>query len=203
MPQPRNSRRAGFHRELAAPRLVTIGLALVTITLALSVGLGARAAGPQQPIENFSHKNHVTVNQIECLHCHAGTDKSQLAGVPAVSVCVGCHQYVMTVRDKPGVKQLFEYWEKKEPIQWVKVHDLADFVYFDHSRHMNTKKLVDGKPLECQTCHGPIEEMDVVERTFSLKMGWCLDCHMKDPDAEHAKPGETTLAPIHCSTCHR
>ena len=197
MPQPRNSRRAGFPGELAAPRLVTIGLVLVTITLAFGVGLGARAAGPTQPIENFSHKSHVTVNQIDCLHCHAGTDKSQLAGVPAVSVCMGCHQYVMTVLDRPGVKQLFEYWEKKEPIEWVKVHDLADFVYFDHSRH-----LTEGTGLWCNDCHGEVEKMQRVERVNSLKMAWCLDCHKQPPPAD-APPEQTTRAPIHCTTCHR
>ena len=104
---------------------------------------------------------------------------------------------------KEGIALLNEYWEKKEPIPWVKVHDLADYAYFNHSRHLNSMKLVDGKRMDCDTCHGDVEGMDVMYRENSLKMGWCLECHMKEPDPAHVKPGETTLAPIHCSTCHR
>lgn len=190
MPQPRNSRRAGFHGELAAPRLVTIGLALVTIALALGAGLGARGAGPKQPIENFSHKIHVTVNQIECLHCHAGTDRSQLAGVPGVSVCMGCHQYVMTVMDKPGVKQLFDYWEKKEPIPWNRVYYLPQFAQFKHNPHIRAG-------VACQSCHGPVENMDVVALNQPLKMNWCVGCHR-----DTAGQAKLANAPLDCATCH-
>lgn len=179
-----------FLSELGAPRLVTTGLALVTIVLALSVGLGARSTGPQQPIENFSHRIHVTVNQIECLHCHAGTDRSQLAGVPAVSVCVGCHQYVGTVREKPGVKQLFEYWDKQQPIPWVRVYYLPQFAQFKHNPHIRAG-------VTCQTCHGPVEQMDVVALNQPLQMNWCINCHRNTEGR-----AKVASAPIDCTTCH-
>ncbi|MHC5010153.1 MAG: cytochrome c3 family protein [Planctomycetota bacterium] len=84
-----------------------------------------------------------------------------------------------------------------EPIRWVKVHDLADFVFFDHSRH-----LTEQAGLECADCHGPVEEMDRMYRANSLKMGWCLDCH-KQPPPEGAPAWQETRAPINCTTCHR
>lgn len=190
MPQPRNSRRAGFLGELAAPRLVNTGLALVTIALALSVAIAARSSGPQQPIENFSHKIHAGVNEIPCLHCHAGTDKSQLAGVPAVSVCVGCHQFMMAVKEKPGVKQLFEYWEKKEPIPWARVYYLPQFVQFNHKSHIRAE-------VDCQTCHGPVQEMDVVSLNQDLVMNWCIGCHRNTDGAAKLASASTD-----CTTCH-
>ena len=98
---------------------------------------------------------------------------------------------------KESIATLLRYWEEKRPIPWIKVHDLADFAYFDHSRHLTEKA-----GLECADCHGPVETMDRVRRVESLKMSWCLDCHM-EPPPEDAPPGQTTRAPIHCSTCHR
>lgn len=161
---------------------------------------------PVQPLP-FKHSVMAGTHQIDCVYCHTEAHTSPYAGIPTVAACMKCHKEIQTKDSegklKKGIAQLNEYWEKKEPIPWVKVHDLSDFVYFDHSRHMNTKKLVDGQAMECQTCHGAVEKMDVMYRQNSLKMGWCLDCHMKEPDPVHAKPGETTLAPTHCSTCHR
>lgn len=190
MSHPRNARRRAFLTEHAAPRLVTTALAIVTIVLALSFGLGARSKGPRQPIENFSHKTHAGVNKIECLHCHAGTDRSQLAGVPAVSVCMGCHQYVMTVLQKPGVKQLFDYWSKQQPIPWVRVYYLPQFVQFKHEAHIRAG-------VACQTCHGPIQDMDVVGLNQPLVMGWCIGCHR-----DTAGKAKLASAPHDCTTCH-
>lgn len=190
MRKPSGSGPRSFLRGPAAPRLVTTGLALVTITLALTVNLAAREAGPRQPIENFSHLNHAGVNKIECLHCHSGTDKSQLAGVPAVSVCVGCHLYVTTVKEKPGIKQLFEYWENKEPIPWVRVYYLPQFAQFNHKSHIRAE-------IECQTCHGPVETMDVVALNQPLQMNWCISCH-KDTQGR----ANLANAPTDCLTCH-
>ena len=199
MPQPRKSRRTGFHGELVAPRLVTTGLALVTIVLALSVGVGARGSGPKQPIDSFSHKIHAGVNQIQCLHCHAGTDRSQLAGVPATSVCVGCHLYLMNVKEKPGVKQLFEYWEKQESIPWARVYYLPQFAQFKHHPHVRAG-------LDCQTCHGPVQEMDVVSLNQDLKMNWCIGCHRNTQGTtakvSSALRANIASAPTDCATCH-
>jgi len=190
MPQPRSARRFAFLTEHAAPRLVTTGLALVTIVLALSVGLGARSTGPKQPIENFSHLMHAGVNQIECLHCHSGTDRSQLAGVPSVAQCVGCHLYVIPAREKPGVKQLFEYWEKKEPIPWVRVYYLPQFAQFRHNAHVRAG-------VACQTCHGPVQEMNVITLNQPLQMQWCIDCHRNTQGK-----AQVASAPFDCTACH-
>ncbi|MDP3939306.1 MAG: cytochrome c3 family protein [Deltaproteobacteria bacterium] len=179
-----------FLTEHAAPRLVTTGLAFVTILLALSVGLGARNTGPKQPIENFSHRIHAGVNQIECLHCHAGTGRSQLAGVPAVSVCMGCHQYMTASLEKPGVKQLFEYWEKKEPIPWARVYYLPQYAQFKHEAHIRAE-------IACQTCHGPVQEMDVISLNQPLQMNWCINCHKNTAGA-----AKIASAPTDCTTCH-
>jgi len=147
---------------------------------------------PVQPIE-FSHKIHATDNEIPCQYCHTQARRSASAGVPSVEKCVGCHNEVAA--DKPQIRKLLNYWNNKEPIPWVKVHDLPDFVHFTHKRHV-------AAGIECQTCHGPVETMDRVrvKRTTDehpmeapLKMGVCLDCH-KNFEVEHGTD---------CWTCHK
>jgi len=173
-----------------SPRLVTAGLATVTIALALGVNVGAKSGGPEQPSPQFRHRIHAGVNKIPCLHCHAGTDKSQLAGVPAVAVCVGCHQYIGSVRQKPGITKLFQYWDKKEPIPWVRVHYLPQFVQFKHFMHIRAG-------VACQTCHGEVEKMDVIGLNQPLTMGWCVGCH-----ADTQGKARLAKAPRDCTTCH-
>ena len=187
---PRRPGRAALFAGRFSPRLVTSGLGLITIVISLSVGVGAGGGGPVQPIENFSHKIHAGVNQIDCLYCHAGTGKSQLAGVPSVSECVGCHLYVMTVKDRPGVKQLMEYWTKKEPIPWVRVYYLPQFTQFNHKAHIRAE-------IACQTCHGQVQEMDVVGLNQPLTMGWCVNCHKNT-----GGKAKLASAPTDCTTCH-
>ncbi len=155
---------------------------------------------PVQPLP-FKHSIMAGKHEINCLYCHTEALKGPHAGLPTVSTCMKCHKEIQT-KDaqghlKEGLVQLNEYWKKKEPIPWVKVHDLADFVYFDHSRHLQHPDRI-----WCQDCHGAIEKMDVVHRENSLKMGWCLECHMSAPD-KYTPAGQSTRAPIHCSTCHR
>ena len=99
---------------------------------------------PEQPIA-FSHQIHAGSFEIPCLYCHTDARRSASAGVPSVNKCVGCHQLV--VPDRPQIRLVMEYWENKEPIPWVRVHDLPDFVYFPHKRHVLAG-------VECQTCHG-------------------------------------------------
>lgn len=155
---------------------------------------------PEQPIE-FSHAIMAGKHEIECLYCHSGAEKGAHAGIPPVSTCMKCHLEIQTVDArgelKPAIAQLNEHWKSGEPILWEKVHDLADFVYFDHSRHLTPQA-----GLDCVDCHGEVEKMDRVERVHSLKMAWCLDCHMQPP-TEGTPPGQPTRAPIHCTTCHR
>ncbi len=156
---------------------------------------------PEQPLP-YSHKVHAGTLQIDCLYCHVEAETGPHATVPSVAVCMNCHLEVQT-KDlqgqlKPGIAILLSHWEKKEPIVWNKVNDLADFAYFDHSRHMTAG-------LTCQKCHGPVETMEHVRRQYGLKMSWCLDCHKQVPPAGSAAEarGDATRASINCTACHR
>lgn len=137
---------------------------------------------PLQPI-NFSHKIHAGENKIPCMYCHIYADRSRVSGAPNVQRCMGCHKVIKT--DSPEIQKLASYWDRKEPIPWVKVHHLPDYVYFPHKRHIKAG-------LECQLCHGNVQSMPVVTRVSSLKMGWCLNCH----DKKQVKNGRD------CWTCH-
>ncbi len=138
---------------------------------------------PTQPIE-FSHKIHAGDNEIPCQYCHIYARRSTSAGVPSVAKCVGCHENVAA--DKPQIRLVMNYWNNQEPIPWVKVHDLPDFVHFPHKRHVAAE-------IECQTCHGPVETMEVVTRIAPLQMGWCLECHR----------AENVVHGTDCWTCHK
>ena len=115
---------------------------------------------------------------------------------------MNCHGEVQPVDEQgelePGIATLNEHWESKTPIVWNKVNDLADFAYFDHSRHVNSD-------VTCQECHGPVETMEVMRREYGLKMSWCLDCHNQaPPEGSRAEAeGWDTRAPVSCTTCHR
>lgn len=138
---------------------------------------------PEQPI-NFSHKIHAGDFEIPCMYCHTQARRSISAGVPSVNKCVGCHNNVAT--DRPQIQLVLNYYENREPIPWIKVHDLPDFVHFTHKRHVQAD-------IECQTCHGPVQTMDVVSREAPLEMGLCLNCH-KENQVEHG---------LDCLTCHK
>jgi len=186
---------------------VTFGVLGLSLVLGLTFGAHVLWASnteqgyqPEQPLE-FRHDIMAGKHQIECLYCHTEATTGPHAGIPTVASCMKCHTEIQT-KDargelKPGIADLLDYWKKQEPIPWVKVHDLADFVYFDHSRHLTPRT-----GLECADCHGKVEDMDRVERVNSLKMGWCLDCHKQAPP-EGAPAHQETRAPINCTTCHR
>jgi cytochrome c551/c552 len=157
---------------------------------------------PRQPIF-YSHKVHAGINQINCLYCHAGAEKSKHAMIPSSNICMNCHKqinaysgeqehplYTMEGQHIDGTAQiqlLYKYagWDpqKKDynrdakgnilatPIQWVKIHNLPDHVYFNHSQHIKVGQI------QCQRCHGPIQEMDEVYQFAPLSMGWCINCH--------------------------
>lgn len=146
------------------------------------VPVGAYA--PKQPID-YSHKLHAGDLKIECKNCHTYARRSRSAGIPALEQCMQCH--VLIARDRDPIKEIVKAYEKKEAIEWVKVHDLPDFVYFDHSRHIKAG-------FECQTCHGPVEEMEVLYRHAPLTMGWCVNCHRDNLDKG---------ASLDCLTCHK
>lgn len=173
-----------------------------------------------QPIK-FSHRIHAGENQIDCQYCHIYARRSSTSGAPPVAICVGCHKFVAT--DLAEVKKVMGYWERKEPIPWVKIHDLPDFVRFPHYKHLNANNETFPDGVACQACHGPIETMDVVEKAdpkFGL-MGWCLNCHLEIPGALERKraiasttdpkklknymhPSGTYVRPnlTDCLTCH-
>ena len=139
---------------------------------------------PEQPIA-FSHKIHAGENGIDCNYCHHTARSSKHAGIPSVNVCMNCHTYINegTITGKeeinkiyaaigfdPNTRTYIPNYEQK-PIEWVRIHNLPDLAYFDHSQHVNVAGV------ECQTCHGPIEEMDEVYQYSKLTMGWCINCH--------------------------
>ncbi len=156
---------------------------------------------PEQPLA-FSHATHAGTLRIDCLYCHTLAEKGPHATVPPVSACMNCHAHVQPKdaqgRLKPDVARLLEIAKKKQPIPCVKVNDLADFAYFDHSRHM-------AGGVTCRECHGPVETMERVRRQFGLKMSWCLDCHRQAPPP--GRPGAPDApaqrASTACTTCHR
>ena len=160
--------------------LVAAAGAIVTAaTLAL---LGVREVpAPAQPV-SFSHKVHAGDNLIGCTSCHAYAERGPLAGIPSMSRCQGCHQFVGA--DKPAVRSILDAVERGERIEWVRVHRVPDHVYFTHERHI-------AAGLTCGECHGPVETMESVRQVAPLTMGWCLDCH------------EKRQASTDCLTCHQ
>lgn len=175
---------------------------------------------PTQPIA-FSHKIHAGQYEIDCNYCHTGVRKSKAANIPSANICMNCHSAIKT--ESPEIQKIYaaidydpstgEYGENTKPIEWVRIHNLPDLAYFNHSQHVK----VGG--LECQTCHGPIEEMDVVYQYSSLTMGWCINCHRetevntKDNEyynklvelhEEHSKEPMKVedIGGLECSKCH-
>ena len=159
-----------------------------------AVGLGRnKGYEPIQPIY-YSHKVHAGINQINCLHCHTGAWDSKHATIPSINICMNCHKDITQYNgpqlfDSDGkevngteqIKLLHDYagftpgkeWDpsKARPIEWAKVHDLPDHVYFNHSQHVRAGKV------QCQTCHGEVTNMDVAKQVEELSMGWCINCH--------------------------
>lgn len=141
----------------------------VVINQLYAVGI-QKGYAPKQPIA-FSHKLHAGQYEIDCNYCHTGVRKSKSANIPSPNICMNCHSQVLT--GSPEIQKIYAAIEEDRPIEWVRVHNLPDLAYFNHSQHVK----VGG--IECQTCHGTIEEMEVVEQHALLTMGWCIDCHRK------------------------
>ncbi|QHS61473.1 c-type cytochrome [Chitinophaga agri] len=185
-----------FYKNKAYIALVILVLFMVGgyFTINGAIGLGRQKDYmPEQPIF-YSHKVHAGVNQINCLYCHAGAEKSKHAMIPSENICMNCHKTISEyggadlytaegkkVNGTAEIQKLYDHvgWDKKaqaytkpgKPIQWTKIHNLPDHVYFNHSQHV-----VAGKQ-QCQTCHGAITEMDEVHQFAELSMGWCVNCH--------------------------
>lgn len=182
---------------------------------------------PVQPIK-FSHQLHAGVNQIDCQYCHGGAYKSKNASIPSANVCMNCHTAI-TGSEKyggelsPEIAKIYraldydpetmEYGPNKRPIEWIRIHNLPDFAYFNHSQHV----VVAG--VECETCHGPVATMEEVYQYSPLTMKWCIDCHSEtEVDVDNAyyeqliaaheqlKKGEKVTAAmlggLECGKCH-
>lgn len=145
----------------------------------------ARGYAPTQPIK-FSHVTHVQQNRMECQYCHWSVAKSSFAAIPEVETCAGCHKMLVKGREewqKEEINKLMSYWDNQEPVPWEKVHVMPNHVKFNHKRHVKAG-------VSCDSCHGQVAEMEVVERQSSMKMGWCIDCHRQQGTS------------IDCYTCH-
>lgn len=131
-----------------------------------------QAYEPDQPIK-FSHVVHVADNKIDCKYCHTTVEYSKSAGIPEVNVCWNCHSIVRNGTYSGGhqINKIVEAHENGTPIEWIRIHNLPDHVFFSHAQHVAVGKI------ECETCHGPIEEMNRVRQVSDLSMGWCINCH--------------------------
>ncbi len=148
---------------------------------------------PIQPI-HYSHKIHAGDNQIDCKYCHSSARTSKTAGIPSLNVCMNCHENISDYNGEEDlangytkefytaqIQKLYDavgwdpatrtYSKEPKPVKWVRIHNLPDFVYFNHSQHVSVAGL------ECQTCHGEVQTMEVLEQHATLSMGWCVDCH--------------------------
>ena len=142
-----------------------------------------------QPVP-FSHKHHVSGLGIDCRYCHTSVEQSAFAGIPSTATCMNCHNQIWT--NSPMLEPVRESYRTGQPLRWTRVHDLADFAYFNHSIHVN-------KGVGCVTCHGRVDQMPLVYQARSLLMEWCLDCH-RNPE-QFIRPREeifnmTWTAPI-------
>jgi mono/diheme cytochrome c family protein len=138
-----------------------------TLDGAYSVGV-QQGYAPKQPI-SFSHKLHAGEYKIDCNYCHTGVNRGKSAHIPSANICMNCHGVIK--KESPEIQKIYTSIENNQPIEWVRVHNLPDLAYFNHAQHVN----VGG--VECETCHGDVAKMEVIQQRSSLTMGWCIDCH--------------------------
>ncbi|MFM9013307.1 MAG: cytochrome c3 family protein [Gemmatimonadota bacterium] len=165
---------------------------------------GGIGYSPEQPVK-FPHPVHVNALKMNCAFCHNAANQSPDPGLPAVATCMGCHTIVGGGR--PEIVKLTEYWNNKQPVPWVRIHKVPEYVHFPHMRHVNAG-------VTCQTCHGQVNNMPQVFMAQSLNMGWCVQCHVNGYDpaegvrAAGYEPDSATLAlpkkkaTYDCATCH-
>ena len=159
---------------MTSPTVIGIITFLVVALAAKNVIDGLYTVGvqqgyaPTQPIP-FSHELHAGQYEIDCQYCHTGVEIAKSANIPSVNICMNCHSNIKT--ESPQIQKLYAAQESGKPIEWVRVHNLPDLAYFNHSQHVAVGEIA------CQTCHGEIQEMEVVQQFAPLTMGWCIDCH--------------------------
>jgi len=212
-----------FHRSANTIAKVSIFGAIFFVAVVLGlVGVinrspwvtGAHVAR-EQPIQ-FSHERHVAGNGIDCRYCHTSVEESAFAGIPPTKTCMNCHAQIFST--SPYLEPIRESFRTGRSIQWTRVHDLPDFVYFNHSIHVH-------KGVGCTTCHGQVDRMPLMMQEKSLQMEWCVDCHRHPeqyvrpraevfsvnyvPPSNQIELGRQLVAEYQiqkltsCSTCHR
>jgi hypothetical protein len=188
---------------LARFSLVLTGLIVISLGVALdqlqrSPWVTRQGQRPDQPIP-FSHKHHVEGLGLQCQYCHTQVEKAAYAGIPPTKTCINCHAQIWT--NASLLEPVRESWATGASIQWIKVHDLPDYVYFNHSIHVN-------KGIGCASCHGRVDEMPLMYMQNTLQMEWCLNCHRNPavnlrPTSEiynMAWAGPSTDKPVWCSS---
>ena len=170
---------------------------------------------PEQPIP-YSHQLHAGELGIDCRYCHYNVEQAAHANIPSAELCLNCHNHIKT--DNEQIKKIKEHYDTDTPIDWVTVHMLPDYAYFNHSRHVNSG-------VSCVQCHGRVDQMEVVRQAEPLSMVWCLECHRNpedyvwpkdkvtelwwEPEEDQAVMGKRLVEEYHlnpkvqCSVCHR
>ena len=212
-----------FHRHSNVYSRLSI-LALLVFGGALGAGIAAlnwsgyntnQSVFVEQPVQ-FSHAHHVGGMGIDCRYCHTSVEESAFANIPPTKTCMNCHSQIWI--NAPILEPVRASFRDGKPLQWTRVHDLPDFVYFNHSIHVK-------QGVGCATCHGPVDKMPLMRQQSSLQMEWCLDCH-RNP-AQYVRPraevftmgyapavAQAELGPqlvaeykiqslTNCSVCHR
>lgn len=212
-----------FHRSTNALSRVSIfGIGFLLagiIAAAYAIDRGSFntdvAVVKDQPVP-FSHKHHVTDDGIDCRYCHTSVETSNHAGVPATEVCMSCHSQIWA--NANILEPVRSSWRTGESLAWTRVHDLPDYVYFNHSIHVS-------KGIGCASCHGRVDQMPLMFKVNTLNMNWCLDCHRQpekyvrprdqvfnmayQPPQDQLALGKKLVAEYHiqkltdCNTCHR
>jgi hypothetical protein len=202
---------------------IIVGALLAGGALALLLGLARSpyvnmvGVHREQPVP-FSHKHHINGLGIDCRYCHTSVEDAAFAGIPAVKTCMTCHSQIWT--EAPILEPIRASYRTDEPIKWLRVHDLPDFVYFNHSIHVR-------KGVGCESCHGRVDQMPLMMKQYSLDMQWCIQCHKQPekfirpreavyqmgwkPDGDQLALGKKLIDDYHidkakmlnCSICHR
>ena len=197
--------------------LILVGFTIFGKTVHEEATYLGRSQGfePDQPIK-FSHRIHSGENKIDCQYCHTGPADSRHSSIPAASLCLNCHNVIRygTNTGEEEINKIHEAVESGVPIQWVKVHNLPDHVFFSHAQHVNVGKL------DCKECHGDVEKMGRIQQVKDLSMGWCIDCHRTQEvnfdnkyyssykQYEDLKSGKITIVTVddiggnNCQKCH-
>jgi mono/diheme cytochrome c family protein len=194
------SQKTNLGKVFKSDMFVVIVTALVVALVAKTALDGLYSVGvqqgyaPEQPIA-YSHALHAGTLEIECQYCHTGVEIGRSANIPSANICMNCHTHVQNVQGADGVspeiQKIYDAVDNNQPIEWVRVHNLPDLAYFNHSQHVVVGEV------ECQTCHGPIQEMEVVGQHSALTMGWCIDCHRQTEITTEGNAYYDKLVQIH------